>query len=289
VVALVLFEGRVEGTHMEDNDRQFQEVLKTLKFTDSLELDAEYYGNLDSWSFPESVALLSLPGRSRPRTQEEIVRYIESSIRANDILLIASVLPPLEIDDDEPHFRPILFTKWAMSKGFHVDRELLRVLKNRGMPSISPSDLSEKIREIYESAQEQQAKISTTDSVEADKKKEGKHGFALKLKAWNQVKFFVFSKKPVFETYADGQFFSVSDLTDSGLSERHLKFLYQIVWKNGFFDKDSFPENKNLSQSVTRLNEILQKTFKINDAPIRYDKKAKGYIASFQTKADSSG
>ncbi len=284
-----LFEGHIDGTHMEEGDRKFQEVLKALKFTDSLELDAEYYGNLDSWSFPESVALLSLPGGRRSRIQEEVVRYIKSSIRAKDILLIASVLPPLENEADEPHFHPILFTKWAISKGLHVDWELLGVLKNRGMPSISPSDLSEKIREIYESAQKQQENKSTTDSVEADKKQEDKHGFPLNLKGWNQIKFFISSEKTVFETCVDGQYFSVLDLKKNGFTEGHLKFLCQIVWKNGFFEKDSFPDNKNLSQSVFRLNGTLQKIFKINDAPIRYDKNAKCYIASFQTKTDSSG
>jgi len=270
-------------------DKDFEWLLQTLKFDDSLELDADYYGNIDSWSYPEAVALLSLPGSQQSRTRDEVVKYIKSSRRANDILLIASVLPPLEIDDDEPHFHPIVFTKWAISKGLHVDWELLRALKNRGMPLISPGDLSEKIRKICESGQEQQAKISTTDSVEADKKPEDKHGFALKLKDWNQVKFFVLPKKAVFETYVDGNSFSVSDLTDNGLSKGHLAFLCEIVWKNGFFDKDSFPDKKNLSQSVIRLNEALQKTFKINDAPIRYNKEAEGYIASFQTKTDYSG
>lgn len=273
---------------MGNSGKDFEWLRKTLKFDDSLELDVDYYGNIDSWSFPESVALLSLPGSKQSRTIDEIVKYIESSRRANDILLIASVLPPLEIDDDEPHFHPILFTKWAISKGLYVDWELLRVLKNRGMPSISPSDLSEKIREIYDCAQKQQEKISTTGSVEADKKQKDKHGFALKLKDWSQVKFIVFPKKAVFETYVDGQFFSVSDLTDNGFSKGHLKFLYQIVWKNGFFDKDSFSDNKNLSQSVTRLNEALQKIFKINDAPILYNQKAKGYMTSFQAETDSS-
>ena len=270
-------------------DKDFEWLLQTLKFDDSLELDADYYGNIDSWSYPEAVALLSLPGSQQSRTRDEVVKYIKSSRRANDILLIASVLPPLEIDDDEPHFHPIVFTKWAISKGLHVDWELLRALKNRGMPLISPGDLSEKIRKICESGQEQQAKISTTDSVEADKKPEDKHGFALKLKDWNQVKFFVLPKKAVFEIYVDGNYFSVSDLTDNGLSKGHLAFLYEIVWKNGFFDKDSFPDKKNLSQSVIRLNEALQKTFKINDAPILFNQEAKGYIASFQTEADSSG
>jgi len=270
-------------------DKDFEWLLQTLKFDDSLELDADYYGNIDSWSYPEAVALLSLPGSQQSRTRDEVVKYIKSSRRANDILLIASVLPPLEIDDDEPHFHPIVFTKWAISKGLHVDWELLRALKNRGMPLISPGDLSEKIRKICESGQEQQAKISTTDSVEADKKPEDKHGFALKLKDWNQVKFFVLPKKAVFEIYVDGNSFSVSDLTDNGLSKGHLAFLCEIVWKNGFFDKDSFPDKKNLSQSVIRLNEALQKTFKINDAPILFNQEAKGYIASFQTEADSSG
>jgi hypothetical protein len=275
--------------NMAFGDKDFEWLLQTLKFDDSLELDADYYGNIDSWSYPEAVALLSLPGSQQSRTRDEVVKYIKSSRRANDILLIASVLPPLEIDDDEPHFHPIVFTKWAISKGLHVDWELLRALKNRGMPLISPGDLSEKIRKICESGQEQQAKISTTDSVEADKKPEDKHGFALKLKDWNQVKFFVLPKKAVFEIYVDGNSFSVSDLTDNGLSKGHLAFLCEIVWKNGFFDKDSFPDKKNLSQSVIRLNEALQKIFKINDAPIRYNKKAEGYIASFQTEADSSG
>jgi hypothetical protein len=270
-------------------DKDFEWLLQTLKFDDSLELDADYYGNIDSWSYPEAVALLSLPGSQQSRTRDEVVKYIKSSRRANDILLIASVLPPLEIDDDEPHFHPIVFTKWAISKGLHVDWELLRALKNRGMPLISPGDLSEKIRKICESGQEQQAKISTTDSVEADKKPEDKHGFALKLKDWNQVKFFVLPKKAVFEIYVDGKSFSVSDLTDNGLSKGHLAFLCEIVWKNGFFDKDSFPDKKNLSQSVIRLNEALQKTFKINDAPILFKQEAKGYIASFQTEVDSSG
>ena len=275
--------------NMAFGDKDFEWLLQTLKFDDSLELDADYYGNIDSWSYPEAVALLSLPGSQQSRTRDEVVKYIKSSRRANDILLIASVLPPLEIDDDEPHFHPIVFTKWAISKGLHVDWELLRALKNRGMPLISPGDLSEKIRKICESGQEQQAKISTTDSVEADKKPEDKHGFALKLKDWNQVKFFVLPKKAVFETYVDGNSFSVSDLTDNGLSKGHLAFLCEIVWKNGFFDKDSFPDKKNLSQSVIRLNEALQKTFKINDAPILFNQEAKGYIASFQTEADSSG
>ena len=275
--------------NMAFGDKDFEWLLQTLKFDDSLELDADYYGNIDSWSYPEAVALLSLPGSQQSRTRDEVVKYIKSSRRANDILLIASVLPPLEIDDDEPHFHPIVFTKWAISKGLHVDWELLRALKNRGMPLISPGDLSEKIRKICESGQEQQAKISTTDSVEADKKPEDKHGFALKLKDWNQVKFFVLPKKAVFEIYVDGNSFSVSDLTDNGLSKGHLAFLCEIVWKNGFFDKDSFPDKKNLSQSVIRLNEALQKTFKINDAPILFNQEAKGYIASFQTKTDSSG
>jgi len=270
-------------------DKDFEWLLQTLKFDDSLELDADYYGNIDSWSYPEAVALLSLPGSQQSRTRDEVVKYIKSSRRANDILLIASVLPPLEIDDDEPHFHPIVFTKWAISKGLHVDWELLRALKNRGMPLISPGDLSEKIRKICESGQEQQAKISTTDSVEADKKPEDKHGFALKLKDWNQVKFFVLPKKAVFEIYVDGNSFSVSDLTDNGFSKGHLAFLCEIVWQNGFFDKDSFPDKKNLSQSVIRLNAALQKTFKINDAPILFNQEAKGYIASFQTEADSSG
>ena len=270
-------------------DKDFEWLLQTLKFDDSLELDADYYGNIDSWSYPEAVALLSLPGSQQSRTRDEVVKYIKSSRRANDILLIASVLPPLEIDDDEPHFHPIVFTKWAISKGLHVDWELLRALKNRGMPSISPVDLSEKIREIYESAQEQQAKNSTTGSVETDKKPEDKHGFAIKLKDWSQIKFFVLPKKAVFEIYVDGEPFSVSDLKDNGLSKGHLSFLCEIVWKNGFFDKDSFPDKKNLSQSVIRLNEALQKTFKINDAPILFNQEAKGYIASFQTEADSSG
>ena len=275
--------------NMAFGDKDFEWLLQTLKFDDSLELDADYYGNIDSWSYPEAVALLSLPGSQQSRTRDEVVKYIKSSRRANDILLIASVLPPLEIDDDEPHFHPIVFTKWAISKGLHVDWELLRALKNRGMPLISPGDLSEKIRKICESGQEQQAKISTTDSVEADKKPEDKHGFALKLKDWNQVKFFVLPKKAVFEIYVDGNSFSVSDLTDNGFSKGHLAFLCEIVWKNGFFDKDSFPDKKNLSQSVIRLNEALQKTFKINDAPILFNQEAKGYIASFQTEADSSG
>jgi hypothetical protein len=275
--------------NMAFGDKDFEWLLQTLKFDDSLELDADYYGNIDSWSYPEAVALLSLPGSQQSRTRDEVVKYIKSSRRANDILLIASVLPPLEIDDDEPHFHPIVFTKWAISKGLHVDWELLRALKNRGMPLISPGDLSEKIRKICESGQEQQAKISTTDSVEADKKPEDKHGFALKLKDWNQVKFFVLPKKAVFEIYVDGKSFSVSDLTDNGLSKGHLAFLCEIVWKNGFFDKDSFPDKKNLSQSVIRLNAALQKTFKINDAPILFNQEAKGYIASFQTEVDSSG
>ena len=156
-------------------------LLKTLKFDDSLELDADYYGNLDSWSFKEAMAILSVGGK---HSQDKVIQFVESSLRINDILLLSSVLPPLDNDDDETHFHPILFIKWAISKGLFVDYGLLGVLKNQGLPSIHPDELRGKIREIFEGLQEQQAKTNTPNtspkfpaSQSPRKKAKNKHGF----------------------------------------------------------------------------------------------------------------
>ena len=85
-------------------------LLKTLKFDDSLELDADYYGNLDSWSFKEAMAILSVGGK---HSQDEVIQFVESSLRINDILLLSSVLPPLDNDDDET-FLSRMKQKWRI-------------------------------------------------------------------------------------------------------------------------------------------------------------------------------
>jgi hypothetical protein len=52
--------------NMAFGDKDFEWLLQTLKFDDSLELDADYYGNIDSWSYPEAVALLTCPPKTDP-------------------------------------------------------------------------------------------------------------------------------------------------------------------------------------------------------------------------------
>ena len=63
-------------------------LLKTLKFDDSLELDADYYGNLDSWSFKEAMAILSVGGKH----SQDKVMMITMSVNFNDYeVTLASV------------------------------------------------------------------------------------------------------------------------------------------------------------------------------------------------------
>ena len=109
------------------------------------------------------------------------------------------------------------------------------------------------------------------------------------LKDWSHVKFCALIEKVTLEVDVDGESFSVSELTENGLSKANLALLYNIVLENGNFDKDSSKRYKNISLYVKRLNISLKKIFKTNQSPISYNQKAKGYKAHFQTETDSSG
>ena len=54
----------------------------------------------------------------------------------------------------------------------------------------------------------------------------------------------------------------------------------------GFIDKTVFSEYTNLSQAVKRLNDSLREAFQLNEDPIIYNKKAKGFKARFKTESD---
>ena len=79
-------EGVLKERKMAFSGKDLAVLLKTLKFDDSLELDADYYGNLDSWSFKEAMAILSVGGK---HSQYEVIHFVESSLRINDILLLS--------------------------------------------------------------------------------------------------------------------------------------------------------------------------------------------------------
>lgn len=109
------------------------------------------------------------------------------------------------------------------------------------------------------------------------------------LTDWGQINFCVLTEKACLEISVDGKVFSESELTDKKFTKHNLSLLYQIVQKRGFFDKSAFPDDKNLNQSMARLNKSLREIFKINQDSISYNKEAKGYKAAFQTEIDSTG
>ena len=266
-------------------------LLKTLKFDDSLELDADYYGNLDSWSFKEAMAILSVGGK---HSQDEVIQFVESSLRINDILLLSSVLPPLDNDDDETHFHPILFIKWAISKGLFVDYGLLGVLKKQGLPSIHPDELRGKIREIFEGLQEQQVKTNTPNSStelpasqSANKKAKNKHGFPPKLKDWKQVSFCVLNDEQ-FEIQAAGKNFSQEEVFGEKPSAYLIGLLYRVTLMDKGFESSSFEGIKpnTARKYIERLNDLLTELFQINQPPITYNRKAGQYEIGFVCEKD---
>ncbi len=108
------------------------------------------------------------------------------------------------------------------------------------------------------------------------------------LKNWSQISFCALTEKACLEVSVDGKVFSESELTDKKFTKHNLSLLYQIVLKNGFFDKSAFPKDQNLNQSVKRLNKSLREIFEINKDSISYNQEAKGYKAAFQTEIDST-
>ena len=139
------------------------------------------------------------------------------------------------------------------------DREPLRNVNNeidRMSQFIDEHILSEK--KLWKSRQENDDKITKATKVGEDKI----HAFPPhKIKDWSHVQFCALIEKACLEVDVDGEPFSESVLTDNGFTKGNLSFLYNIVLNNGFFDKDSFLDDKNLSQSVARLNKSLKKIF----------------------------
>jgi hypothetical protein len=132
---------------------------------------------------------------------------------------------------------------------------------------------------------------SSTEPIEEKQKNSlpEKEGFPPhQLNNWEQINFCALTEKACLEVGVDGESFSETELTDRKFSKKNLSFLYNIVLKDGFFDKDSFPNNKNVSQSINRLNISLRKIFKINKDPISYNQDAKGYKTAFETEIDPS-
>ena len=104
---------------------------------------------------------------------------------------------------------------------------------------------------------------------------------------WGQVKIVALREGDI-ETSVTGNILSLQEIKDLGLTKGNIAFLYNIALKGKFFDKTFFPNDRNLGQSVKRLNESLRIAFQINEDPITYNKQAKGYQVSFQTESDPS-
>ncbi len=187
--------------------------------------------------------------------------------------------------DGEELFNPREFKSWWFEYDLKTFVEQLGFTPSA--PLYEVFDEMEKIDKTNQNSplEESAGKVAKTEEVNKDKIQ----GFPRRqLSNWSQVSFYALTEKACLEVSISGEIFSASDLTANGLSTGKLAFLSIIVYKNGFFDKSSFPDDKNLSLSVRRLNTSLQKLFKINQAPISYNKKAMGYKATFQTESDSS-
>ena len=104
------------------------------------------------------------------------------------------------------------------------------------------------------------------------------------LKNWNQILFCALPRG--LETRVKGKILSEQELINKRLTKGHITFLHEISLNNGFFDKTVFPGYTNLSQAVKRLNDSLREAFQLNEDPIIYNKKAKGFKASFKTETD---
>ena len=197
----------------------------------------------------------------------------------------AGTLPAKTHREGERIFNPHEFKSWWFK------HDMKTYVEQLGFASSSPlSEVFDAMEKIDETNQNSPLEESTEKVSKAEKKNKDKiQGFPPRhIADWDQVSFYALIEKYCLEVYIDGELFSASDLTANGLSKGNLSFLIKIALKNGFFDKSSFPDDKNLNQSVTRLNTSLQKIFKINQAPISYNVQAKGYEATFQTKSDSS-
>ena len=171
---------------------------------------------------------------------------------------------------------------------FH-SQELLKELKFRGYPV--PNSLIKAIRGgdwdkaencLKEFRQNMKAFIANEDKIPESVKDKPKSSH--NLKNWSQVLFCALLRG--LETRVQGKVFSEQELIDKGLTKGNISFLHKISSKNGFFDKTVFPEYTNLSQAVKRLNDSLREAFQLNEDPVIYNKKAKGFKASFKTETD---
>jgi hypothetical protein len=104
------------------------------------------------------------------------------------------------------------------------------------------------------------------------------------LNNWNQILFCALPRG--LETRVKGKIFCEQELINKRLTTGHIKFLHKISSNSGFIDKAVFSEYTNLSQAVKRLNDSLREAFQLNEDPIRYNKKAKGFKATFKTETD---
>jgi hypothetical protein len=241
-------------------------------------LDADWLtenGTEDLRFFSYHVVLFR---RSQYLANIQLERMIEGHVDAG-------TLPAKTHQEGERIFNPHEFKSWWFKHDIKTYAEQL------GFAPLSPLyevfDEMEKIDETNQNSplEKSVGKVAKAEKVNKDKIQDFPRR---QLSNWSQVSFCSLIEKNCLETTINGEPFSESDLIDNGLSKGNLAFLSIIVYKNGFFDKSSFPKDKNLNQSVTRLNNSLQKVFKINQAPISYNTKALSYKAIFQTKSDSS-
>jgi hypothetical protein len=121
-----------------------------------------------------------------------------------------------------------------------------------------------------------------------DKKQKNKkeNGFNPPAQDWGQVTLFA-SRDFWLEFKVAGKTYSEAEVLALGLTKGQRSFLFKIVLGNGFFEKVTFPEIKNISQAVIRLNESLRKIFQLNQNPISYNQQAKGYKVAFKIETDS--
>ena len=171
---------------------------------------------------------------------------------------------------------------------FH-SQEILKELQFRGYPV--PKGLIESIKKGDWNKAEKHLK-EFRQNMKAFIKNEGKMPESVKihsksphdLNSWSQVLFCALPRG--LETRVKGKILSVQELISKRLTTGNINFLHKISSNSGFIDKTVFSEYTNLSQAVKRLNDSLREAFQLNEDPIIYNKKAKGFKARFKTETD---
>jgi hypothetical protein len=168
-------------------------------------------------------------------------------------------------------------------------QELLKELKFRGYPvpnglieSRKKGDWSKAEKYLKEFHKNMKAFIANEGKMPEFVKKHSKS--LNNLNSWSQVLFCALPRG--LETRVKGKILSEQELISKRLTTGNIKFIHKISSNRGFIDKTVFSEYANLSQAVKRLNDSLREAFQLNEDPIIYNKKAKGFKARFKAESD---